>query len=222
MRLMHTNPPNIARASQRGTTAATLLLVALVVLGCDKGRAPGAKRASAAPGSSPYADYLPKEPPVEKNRVAHPSGYSLISPPGWTMRIVSIEPFMKDYVADQFVLDGPQTDELKPVLTVQRQGPAGQRQWDAFAKPGAIIGDRYVRTTFRGETAFSKFLPGSGKSKSLRGAALSQQLVLKSAGQWFLLDFRMRNADDGERYYTQPLSIVQAYFESFRSKPAGG
>jgi hypothetical protein len=137
------------------------------------------------------------------------------------MRIVPIEPFMKDYVAEQFVLEGTQPDELKPVMTIQRLGPAGQRQWDAFAKPGAIIGDRYVRTTFRGETAFSRFLPGSGKTKTMRGAALSQQLVLKSAGQWFLLDFRMRNADDGEPYYTQPLSIVQAYFESFRSKPAG-
>jgi hypothetical protein len=221
MRSMHTIPPNIGRASLRGATAATLLLAALAVVGCDKGKAPGAKRASAAPGSSPYADYLPKEAPVEKNRVAHPAGYSLVSPPGWTMRIVSIEPFMKDYVTDQFVLEGPQPDELKPTLTIQRLGPAGQRQWDAFAKSGAIIGDRYVRTTFRGETAFSKFLPGSGKSNTLRGPALSQRLVLKSAGQWFLLDFRMRNADGGEPYYTQPLSIVQAYFESFRYKPAG-
>ena len=162
---MHTIPPNIARASLRGATAATLLLAALVVVGCDKGRAPGAKREGAAPGSSPYADYLPKEPPVEKNRVVHPAGYSVASPPGWTMRIVSIESYMKDYVAEQFVLEGPQPDELKPVMTIQRLGPAGQRQWDAFAKPGAIICDRYVRTTFHGETAFSRFSPVPAKPK---------------------------------------------------------
>jgi hypothetical protein len=216
MRSMQNVPAKIDRAFLRGFAAATLIFAALFSPGCNKGQAPGAKRAG-----SPYADYVPKEAPLEKNRVTHPTGFSLVSPVDWTMRIRPVEPFLKDYVADEFLLEGPQSDELKPVITVQHLGPAAQRQWEAFAKPGARIGDGNVRAQFHGETAFTRFLAGSGKTKTKRGQALSQQLVFKSAGQWFLLEFRMRNADNGEPYYTQPLKIVQDFFETFAYQPAG-
>ena len=175
--------------------------------------------------SSPYEDLLPKDPPTDKNRVTFAAGITIDSPPGWTSRTVPIEAFMKDWITDQFVLEAKQPGQEKSTITIQRLGPMAQRQWDDFAKPGAVIGDRYTLSQFHGEPAFTRFLPGSGKSRAKSGQYhpwLSQQLVCKAQGQWFLLDFQMRNADDGDPYYTRPLKIIQDYFETFHYKPKGG
>jgi hypothetical protein len=81
-----------------------------------------------------------------------------------------------------------------------------------------------VSSQFQGHPALTRFLPGGGKSKAVRGSYqpwLSQELVFKNQSQWFSIGFSMRNADEGEPYYTQPLKIVQDYFETFRYTSAG-
>jgi hypothetical protein len=227
---MHAVRNTISRLYQRRITAPMLLLLALVSLGCDKtempvARAPVAKPVGAGVGAgSPYADYLPKAAPADANRFTHPAGFSIVCPPGWTPRIIELKSSAKDFVADQVMLEGTQPDRFKPVIIVQRLGPEAGSQWDDLAKTGATMGNGHTRTKFQGEPAFTRFQAGTGKSRAVKGQHkpwLSQRLVLKSHGQWFLLDFRMRNADDEGPYYTAPLKIIQDYFETFRYKPPG-
>jgi hypothetical protein len=200
------------------------LLTIIWLGGCGFYQAPpGPQADGTVPANSPYEAYLPKEAPLERNRVAHSSGFSIVCPPGWTTRTIPIEDFLKSSVADQFELEGPQSDKIKPRITIQRLGPDAQGQWENSLKPDHI-GDEYTRTVFQGSPALARFLTGYGKSKAVRGAYqpwLSQSLKFKSHGQWFSLDFTMRNADKGEPYYRQPLQIIQDYFETFRFNPPG-
>jgi hypothetical protein len=173
---------------------------------------------------SPYADYLPKAAAADAIRFTDPAGFSIACPPGWTTRTIELTPSFKNFVADQVLLEGLQQDRFKPVIMVQRLGPESARQWDDLAKSGATMDSGHTRTQFQGEPAFTRFQAGTGKSRAVKGQHqpwLSQRLVLKSRGQWFLLNFRMRNADDEGPYYTKSLKIIQDYFETFRYKPPG-
>jgi hypothetical protein len=227
---MDTVRNTISRVRQHRVTGPLLLLVALVSLGCDTTDVPGAQAPVAKPAGgvvgagSPYADYLPQAAPADANRFTHPAGFSIACPPGWTTRTIELKSSAKDFVADQVLLEGTQPDRFKPVIMVQRLGPEAGRQWDDLAKTGATTGDGHTRTQFQGQPAFTRFQAGFGKSRAVKGQHqpwLSQRLVLKSRGQWFLLNFRMRNADDEGPYYTKPLKIIQDYFETFRYKPPG-
>jgi hypothetical protein len=226
---MHAVRNTISQVGQHRVTVPMLMLVALVSLGCDKAEVPVAQAPVATPArvvagvESPYADYLPKAAPADANRFTHPAGFSIACPPGWTTRTIELKA-LKDFVADQVLLEGLQPDRFKPVITIQRLGPESGRQWDDLAKTGATMGNGHTRTQFQGQPAFKRFQAGFGKSRAVKGQHqpwLSQRLVLKSHGQWFVLDFRMRNADDGDPYYTKPLKIIQDYFETFRYKPPG-
>jgi hypothetical protein len=193
-------------------------LVMALAGGCRRDTIP-----SAATGS-PYASYLPSAPPSEKNRVTHPAGFSIACPPGWTSRVITIEPFLKDRVTDQFELYPEEEVESKPgpKITIQRMGSAAKSSWELMLNPE--WNGRYGRqhTQFQGEPAISHFLPGSGKSQAVRGQYqpwLLQQVYFKRFGDWFGIIFEMRNADDGNPYYTQPLDIVDAYFATFSFSP---
>jgi hypothetical protein len=147
-----------------------------------------------------------------------------VSPTGWTTRTIAIEDYLKDWVSDEFVVEGTQGDEYRPKITIQRLGGLAQGQWNDALKPGWNNRDGYVPSRFQDQPAFTLFLPGYGKSKAVRGTyrpSLSQQLVFKCQGQWFSLAFDMRNADEGEPYYTEPLRVIQDYFETFRYNPPG-
>jgi hypothetical protein len=176
----------------------TLILVPILALaGCGK--------SAVASRRSPYEHYLPQTAPSEANRVTNAAGFSIVIPPGWTTRTVPIEAFPKDWVLDEFVVEGTQTDAHKPKITIQRLRPAAQRQWDNALQPGWKNADGYVTIPFQGQTALSRFLPGFGRLKAERDAYqpwLLQTLVFKSKGQWFSLAFAMRNADEAEPYYT--------------------
>lgn len=202
----------------------TLGLAALLAAaGCERtapsSSTPLHERASA---QSPYESYLPSTPPLEANRMNHPAGFSIASPPGWTARTNSVADFLKDFTLDEFVLQGTQDDDYRPRITVQRLGPSGAKQYeDALAAGGAVLNE-FVQTQFHDQPAFARFLSGYGKSQAVRGTHqpwLLQELAFKSNGEWFMLAFNMRNADSGGPYYTQPLAIIRDYFESFRYAP---
>jgi hypothetical protein len=203
-----------------------LAIAGLVSCGYGKPR-PEKPARGAFSNRSPYEKYLPQSPPAETNRVRFRKGISMVSPPGWKSRTIPIESFLKGYVTDEFVLEGEADpkEEYKPKITIQSLGPKARHQWETLLKrePGRKNLDRYVLTRFQGEPAFARFLSGFGESHAVRGSYqpwLLQGVVFKSQGQWFSLDFDVRNADEGEPYYTEPLKIIQDYFETFRYNPS--
>jgi hypothetical protein len=99
----------------------------LVVVGLE-----GCRNRAVSPGRGPYADYLPQSAPSETNRVKHPAGFSIVSPPGWRTRTIPIEDYLKGRVADQFVVEGTQQDTYRPKITIQRLGPEAYDQWESF------------------------------------------------------------------------------------------
>ncbi len=171
---------------------------------------------------SPYAHYLPQIPPSETNRIEHSSGFSIVSPVGWKTRMIPVEDFLKDYVADEIVIEGKESDEYKPRITIQRLGPAANRTNREWLEPGRSLADGWVFTQFQSQPALAKFLPGYGRRQAVRGTYhpdLQQEVCFEREGKGFRLTFYMRNADGNRPYYTQPLPIIQQYFETFRYKP---
>ncbi len=198
----------------------------LLILFLFAGQA-GCGNRSNSQGGSPYEDFLPQSAPSETNRVSHSAGFSIVSPHGWKTQTITISAFLKDWVLDQFELEGTEKEKYRPKITIQRLGPQARHQWEEALKPDWPNKERYTITEFQGQPALSQFLPGYGWSKAGRGTNgsyepwLTQKIVFKSQGEWFSLTFNMRNADHGEPYYTQPLTIVQEYFETLRYKSSG-
>ena len=185
---------------------------------------PGAVRKGGAASAQSVQSFLPQVSPSETNRISHPTGFSIVCPPGWTTRTIPIQSFLKDWVSDQFELEGTQKDQYRPKITIQLLGAAAGRQWNDALKPGWTNSDGYALTSFQGQSAFKRFLPGYGKARAVRGTYqpwLSQQLIFKSQGRWFSLAFVMRNANQDKPFYTQPLKIIQDYFETFHYSPSG-
>jgi hypothetical protein len=147
-----------------------------------------------------------------------------VCPAGWTTRTVPIQDFLKDSLADEFVLEGTQSDDLKPHITISRGGPETSRQNKNVFQPDWGKDDGYTHIQFQGQPAVVRFLNGYGKRQAVRGSYqpwLLQELLFERDGQWFRLSFDMRNADKDKPYYTQPLPIIQQYFETFRYKLPG-
>ena len=166
---------------------------------------------------SPYEHYLPQATPSETNRVEFPEGYSIVSPAGWTARTIAIGDFLKDYVADQIVIEGHETDEYPPRITIQHLGPKENAQFTS----GQGLADGWTSTQFQGQPALSRFLAGYGSHRAIRGTCqpwLTQELFFECDGNGFILSFDMRNADKDEPYYKQPVPIIEQYFETFRYK----
>jgi hypothetical protein len=193
----------------------------LFALGCTPGANPAptiGKGDLQTP--SPYQHFLPQAPPSEANRVRH-LGYSIIAPSGWKCRTIPVEPFLKGYLAEQLSIEGPQPEQSKAHLSIQRLGPQGGKQFSDCLQPGRSPGDGYRLTQFQERPAFEKFLTGFGKRQAVRGTYqpyLLQEVVFERGGQWFRLEFSMKNADYDKPYYTQPLPIIRQYFEIFRSE----
>ena len=142
-----------------------------------------------------------------------------MSPPGWTARTKVIEDYLKGYVSDEFVLERMQGDQPTSIITVQRVGPDGHQQWDDALKASGRLEDGYKPIKFQGQPAFARFLTGHGPSRAGIQPTLSQQLVLRSHGQWFILTFQMQNVYQGKPHYTKPLKVIDEYFQTFRYQP---
>lgn len=169
---------------------------------------------------SPYEHYLPQADPLEANRVEFPEGYSIVRPSGWTARTIAIEAFLKEYVADQIVLEGYKIDEYPPRITIQHLGPKENAQFTS----GQGLADGWISTQFQGQPALSRFIAGNGSRRAVRSTYqpwLSQSLFFERDGSGFILIFDMRNADKDEPYYTQPVPIIKKYFETFRYNKLG-
>jgi hypothetical protein len=127
-------------------------------------------------------------------------------------------------VADQFDLYPEQEVKSKPGprISIQRKGPEGKSGLDLELKPEWNSREGHQHTQFQGEPALSRFLPGYGRSQTVRGSYqpwLVQEVYFKRFGEGFGITFEMRNADDGDPYYTQPLKIIDDYFATFRYSP---
>jgi len=199
-----------------------VFVLALAVSGCAHGQKTLEQPAQAgAQVHSPYESYLPQAP-LETNRVEY-AGFSIVRPAGWTTHPITIEDFLKDSVTAEVTLEGQENDDYNPRITVQRLGPGANKTYRDWLTPGRQLADGWVLTQFQNQPALSKFLPGYGSRRAVRGTYqpwLSQYLLFERDGQWFLLIFDMRNADKDKPYYTQPLPIIQQYFETFRYTPA--
>jgi hypothetical protein len=170
---------------------------------------------------SPYESYL-RQAPSETNRVEF-AGFSIVRPAGWTTRRIKIEDWFKGSVAAQYEIEGPQPDNYGPRITIQHLGSDADKTYRDWLTPGRQLADGLALTQFQNRPALSKFLSGYGERQAVRGTYqpwLLQELIFERDGQWFLLSFNMKNADKDKPYYTQPLPIIQQYFETFRYTPA--
>jgi hypothetical protein len=170
---------------------------------------------------SPYERYLPDAPPSETNRIEFPAGYSIVSPAGWTVRTISIEDWLKKEVADQIEIKGHVADEYPPRIQIQHMGPDEYALYHGMLNSTQSLSNGLVRTTFQGKPVISYFLPGYGSHHAVRGSYqpwLTQTLFFERDGNGFVLTFDMRNADKNKPYYTQPVPIIEQYFETFRYK----
>lgn len=195
--------------------------------------AAGCVQAQTAPEvHSPYERYLPQSVPSETNRIEFPAGYSIVSPVGWTARMIPIEDWLKKEVADQIEIAGHVADEYPPRITIQHLGPDEYALYHdmlyAQSLPDGWKRDGWTNTAFQGQPALSKFSPGYGRRQA-RGnwldktyqPWLSQYLFFERDGNGFILIFDMRNADKDKPYYKKPLPIIERYFETFRfQRPA--
>jgi hypothetical protein len=166
---------------------------------------------------SPYESCLPQAP-LETNRVEF-AGFSIVRPAGWTTRTIKIQDWLEGSVADQYEIEGPQAGNYGPRITIQRLGPDANKTYSDWLTPGRQLADGLVLTQFQNQPALSKFSPGYGAWRAVRNAYqpwLLQELVFERNGQWFLLSFHMQNADKNKPYYTEPLTIIEQYFETFK------
>lgn len=178
---------------------------------------------------SPYERYLPQAPPAETNRIEFAAGYSLVSPVGWTVRTIPIEDWLKTEVADQIEIAGLVADEYPPRIQIQHLGPDEYALYHGMLHaqnlPDGWKQDGWKYGQFQGQAALSKFEPGYG-SRLATGPwfdshympCLTHELFFERDGNGFILTFDMRNADKGKPYYTEPVPVIEQYFETFRFK----
>jgi hypothetical protein len=199
-----------------------ILVLALAVGGCVRGQKVAEQPTQmASQVDSPYESYLPQTP-LETNRVELAGG-SIVRPAGWTIRTIKIEDWFKSSVAAQYEIAGPQADNYGPRFTIQLLGPDANETYAGWLTPGQQLPDGWVLTQFQNQPALANFLPGFGERQAVRDSYqpwLTQYLLFERGSQWFLLNFEMKNADKDKPYYTQPLPIIQQYFETFRCTPA--
>ena len=177
---------------------------------------------------SPYERYLPQSPPSEINRVEFPAGYSIVSPVGWITQTIPIEDWFKRSVSDQIVIESQVADQYPPSITIQHMGPDEYALYHGMLNSTQNLSNGLTRTTFQGQPAISRFLPGYG-SRLAKGPwfersyepFLTRELFFERDGNGFILIFHMRNADKGRPYYTHPVPIIEQYLETFRFKKPG-
>ena len=195
-----------------------VLALVLAVTGCAHGQKALEQPAQAgAQVHSPYESYLPQAP-LETNRVEY-AGFSIVRPAGWTTHPIAINDFLTNDLTAQLAIEGPEDDEYKPRFNIQRLGPNADKMYRDWLTPGRHLSDWQVLTQFQNQPALSRFLPGYGERRAVRGTCqpwLVQELTFERDGQWFSLRFDMRNADKNKPYYTEPLPIIEQYFETFK------
>lgn len=172
---------------------------------------------------NPYEKYLPQVPPAETNRIEFAEGYSIVSPIGWTVRMIPMEDWFKKEVAGQIEIAGHVADEFPPRIQIQHLGPSMYALYHGWLQSTQSLPDGWARTQFQGQPALSKFEPGYGRRQAtghlfyrVYQPWLSQYLFFERDGHGFILHFDMRNADKDKPYITRPVPIIDQYFETFR------
>jgi hypothetical protein len=140
---------------------------------------------------------VPRIEPSEANRVFHPSGFSIIPPPDWQIRIyTNSEP--ADLRGSVIAMTPGDRSRHSPGL--------GAYLW---FRPDDLT--NYLETTFRGRPAFEKTSVGIG-SKCDR---LSYQLFVPDGTNWFRLGYSECACPGSDSPSNFP-PIIRRYIESFR------
>jgi hypothetical protein len=178
--------------------------------------------APAPPGAA--ATQAPLQPPEQGQRAFHPAGYSVVFPPG-------LQPDPNP-LASQF-----DTHTKDALGTVAKRKPDGSEEFGApsltvrrfsdAAVAAGCVPAFYKPTQFHGQPAFAHFDPGYGPGSdrarknttwATKGGTypyLQQELIFENNGAWFQLTFSMSNVQGSDPVYTEPLNVVQKYFDTF-------
>jgi hypothetical protein len=203
----------------------------LLVAGCGQGVI---KAGAAAKAANPFEHQLPKQPPDEKYRVVHPVGYSMVYPPGWKTQ--------SQHFTSGYFIDGLNTDNRvdafgtedfnKPSMHIIRFSAEGKQAVQMQLAHGIGYFSGTTKIQFQDQPAWSGFDPGRLPARpALKNLAndsrggypyLTQKLIIERNGDWFLLTFQIRNIQKNRGpFITQPVPIIEEYFETFEYEPAG-
>jgi hypothetical protein len=156
---------------------------------------------SFSPGGPLYdgARWIPKDPPVESNRVFHPKGFSIIPPPGWKVSL-SEDGIGSNPGAGRGV-------RYTPRLTVTT---AAKREHLV----GRMMDHELRQTMFAGQIAYELFNPSGGGGDE---SYLTYLVCLEREGTWYELLYQTPNG--GELFPPQFTAVPEhmaPYIQSFK------
>lgn len=140
--------------------------------------------------------WVPRTEPSEDKRVFHPSGFSIISPPGWKIRIHT-NPEAAQLLGYEIGMTPGDRSRYSPGL--------GAGRW--FRQDDLT---NYQMTVFRGKPAFEQTILGSGEY-----ARLYYELLVPDGTNWFRLHYSKDAAFESPSRSNFP-PIIRRYIESFR------
>lgn len=196
---------------------ARILVIGLVIVvsGCGQAIAPG-------------SGLVQLPPPDEAHRARHPAGYSMVFPadllPQVNPQVYQGDLSTKDALANSNPRTADGTEQFGgPKLSVRRF--SDQHVATNAGKPVPAF---FRETQFQNQPAFAFFDAGYGpgseraRRNTTYGTAggyqptLNQELIFQRGDSWFHLSFSMHNLDGDETVHTEPLQVVEQYFETFK------
>lgn len=154
--------------------------------------------------------WIPKEPPREEWRVVHPKGFSIVCPPGWSVKTVTNPPYFSDHKDSAFTLR-----EFN-FITLRAGRDARFAPWirvcDLGERAPSYLSWAYKETVFLNMKAYER------NELFSRHEDFTYELVLANKGRWYQILYD-KPIDDGNPLSTNMPAMIQRYLQSFRPSP---